>query len=345
MRRIAAWGAILALTVQTGPGEDLPPLPVWSPSDFEKVEKGEIIPGHDFFGIFGTNSGGKPPDLLEEKLPEPLPGESESVEFSTEISRAHLILYFKGIPTDVDGEPVHLIDPQDLLAQQEFRDRQSFLKYHAGESNIDLFVYLFDARQELPEDITIESVYRDLYSQRGPVAVVFYYLGMPERAQLVLSGAIRAVASEDEQSRALRASVQEAFEKSDPAYQLDNFLVELSIRLYWIEREMAGLHQPKAADGTAGAVAKTNVKGGDKTWGLVQAAAMWIGILLGAGGICWLVHYLVARRLRYVFPEVETGPLLGAPHAAGVGAVVSFSSAQIPPSQQRDQVPDYLQRM
>ena len=57
------------------------------------------------------------------------------------------------------------------------------------------------------------------------------------------------------------------------------------------------------------------------------------------------MHYLADRRIRYVFPEVETGPLLGAPHAAGVGAVVSFSSAQLPPSQQRDQVPDYLQRL
>ncbi|NIP97394.1 MAG: hypothetical protein GWO24_29745, partial [Akkermansiaceae bacterium] len=161
----------------------------------------------------------------------------------------------------------------------------------------------------------------------------------------------RAAVSEDEQNRALRASVQEAFEKSDLAYQLDNFLVELSIRLYWIERELAGLRAPGNGTGAGDALAPVAgaasgaVSAGDRTRSLIQAAVIWVACLAAIGGLGWLIYYLADRRIRYIFPEVESGPLLGAPHAAGVGAVISFSSAQIPPSKQRDQVPDYLQKL
>ena len=70
-----------------------------------------------------------------------------------------------------------------------------------------------------------------------------------------------------------------------------------------------------------------------------------VGIVLLAGGSGWVGRLIARRRVRYLFPEVDTGPLLGAPHAAGVGAVISYSSAQVPPSQQRDQGPDFLQQM
>jgi hypothetical protein len=47
---------------------------------------------------------------------------------------------------------------------------------------------------------------------------------------------------------------------------------------------------------------------------------------------------------RYRFPDFEVEPRLGGAHAAGVGAVISFASAAVPPASQRDQVPDYLRR-
>lgn len=336
-----AMGALLAPAL----GTDLPDLPSWSPSDFEKLKSGDLVPGEDFFGDPAENGEG----LAEGILPELPEGEARPEEYVREISPLHLKRYFSAIARDPKGQTSFLVDPQELLAQQEYRDRQSFLAYHSDESAIDMFVYLFDGRQELPDDVTIESVFENLYGAYGSSAVVFYYLGMPERAELMLSEDLRAVVSRDEQSRALRAAVQEAFEKSDAAYQLDNFLVELSIRLYWIEREVAGkgTSAETVADrsATASRPAVLSAATQDPTRRLVARALLWAAIMGAATLLGWLGHLWLERRARYVFPEVDTGPLLGAPHAAGVGAVVSFSSAQLPPAQQRDQVPDYLQRM
>jgi len=322
----------------------LPALPVWSMTDSERVKKGEIVAGQDFFGKQEDIQPGTLPETVERTLPEPEeePGLEEIV---TDIPPEILKTYFEAIASDAEGAPVFLRDPQELLAQQERRDRESFLKYHSGESKIDMFVYLFDERQELPEEITIEAVYDDLYARRGPTALIFYHLGKPDRAQFFLGNDIRAVISEDEQNRALRAAVQEAFEKSDIAYQLDNFLVELSIRLYWIQRELAEVGKPKPSRGGSDVLEARVASSDDRPHPLIGRGLLFVAMMTGVGLLGWLGYYCTERRVRYLFPEVDTGALMGAPHAAGVGAVISFSSAQLPPSQQRDHMPDYLHKM
>lgn len=65
--------------------------------------------------------------------------------------------------------------------------------------------------------------------------------------------------------------------------------------------------------------------------------------VLAVGG--WLAYRKAQRKKTYLFPEVEVKPLLAAPHAAGVGAVIHFGNATLPPSVQKEQVPDYLRKM
>jgi len=324
----------------------LPALPVWSPNDYEKLKRGEIVAGQNFFAPVPIDPDATiEPPVVE--LPKPVEESSQPEEDETAISAEHMAEYFREIPRDGRGEPIFLNDPQDLLSQQEFRDRESFLHYHSSESNIDMFVYLFDQRQEFPVGTDIQTVYGDLYAKHGPVALVFYHLGAPDRSQFFLCSDIRAVISQEEQDRALRAAVQEAFEKSDVADQLEDFLVELSIRLYWIERELKAATATSEARRLESGNQLIPVSGGNEEDNLrligqvvLFALCVILAGLLGWAGLLWLQH-----RRKYRFPEVECGPLLGAPHAAGVGAVICFSNAHLPPSRQRDQVPDYLDRM
>ena len=71
----------------------------------------------------------------------------------------------------------------------------------------------------------------------------------------------------------------------------------------------------------------------------LQAAILVSCILTGL-----ITTWALRRRIRHRFPEFEVEPRLGGAHAAGVGAVISFASATVPPASQRDQVPDYLRR-
>lgn len=343
---------LVALLIGMGlvSAESLPPLPAWSPSDFEKLGRGEIIPGEGLFGRPDEEVEDDPPvaevepPAVEEVLPVEQPVEEPPTELTPELVSA----YLAAAPVDEEGEPHYLVDPQELLAQQDSRDRESFLRYHAVESTIDVHVYLLDARQELPPELTLDAIYEAHYAEGPPCVLVFYHLGVPDRAQLLMSRDVLAVTSEDEQKRALRAAVQEAFEKSDPAYQLDNFLVELSIRLYWIERAMTGGKvagtEMVSASGPR-VLVPGPASGRDEAWEVIRRMIILGSLVTGLALVGLIGKVIADRRIRHVFPEVESGPLLGAPHAAGVGAVVSFSNAHLPPSQQRDEVPDYLQRL
>ena len=315
----------------------LPELPAWSPSDYEGVKMGEIVPGESFFGLSTVD-----PEATIEPLVVDLPEDVEPQtvpEEDTVVSAEIMADYF--LPGK-EGRPVKstfLVDPQNLLSRQEFRDRASFLNYHSDESGIDIVVYLFDAQQELPENYDIDKVLEDELKAHEPVALVYYHLGAPERAELRMSAEIRAVISQDEQDRALRAAITEAFEKTDEALQVDGFLIELSTRLYWIERELeiAGT-QDQSAEVTLAedAVLPENGDPEDSS----QVFALSFLLSLGCVTICtggWLVWSRIARRKKYYFPEVDEDRVFGAPHAGGVGAVVSFRDPQQPPSRQRNQ--------
>jgi hypothetical protein len=136
----------------------------------------------------------------------------------------------------------------------------------------------------------------------------------------------------------------------EPTAQIEAFLVQMSIRIYWMERMLGG----ETAAGEEVAVTMSAVKPAERKSGamdklrpllvgaerFLMPVAMLAGVLIAA----LTANSFLRRRARYRFPDFEVEPRLGGSHAAGVGAVISFASAALPPASQRDQVPDYLRR-
>lgn len=318
-----------------------PPLPTWEGDERKLLEASGWVPG----AILLTGDP-VPDEAVETSAPpleveQPLPEEiADDLAQSSEVPEKFLPAYFAERPK------TFLIDPQNLLSPTDFRDRLSFLNYHSSDSSIDLFVYLIGGEQEIPSEVREEEMIERFFSEGRPAAIVYYYLGAPQRSVVYLSPSITDSISAAEQHRALESSVMQAFERVKPAEQIEKFLVQMSIRIYWMERMLAG--EPTLSDALPVVISKS--KPADKPskflWiqelvekSAVSVAAGVAGLLLIFGGKIWL-----RRRGRYRFPDFEVEPRLGAAHAAGVGAVISFASASVPPASQRDQVPDYLRR-
>jgi hypothetical protein len=279
------------------------------------------------------------------QVEQPKPEEvAQDLAISPEIAEKFLPAYFADRPRSF------LIDPQGLLSPSDYRDRLSFLNYHASDSSIDLFVYVMGGDQEIPSAVREEETIERFFSNGRPAAIVFYYLGAPQRSAVYLSPSITDAVSAAEQRRALESSVMQAFEKTQAPEQIERFLVQMSIRLYWMERMLAGESTAKnALPLVTPTVVKNRKSAVDpakfqriEEW--VQKQAVPVGVLFfslmtALGFSAWL-----RSQARYVFPEIEVEPRLGGAHAAGVGAVISFASAAVPPASQRDQVPDYLRR-
>lgn len=321
-----------------------PPLPSWSAEDRKAAIDHGWLAGKLLLTFelaqAGEGESGTPLDIeapTEEELAI-APGEDE------EVSEEFLAAYFAEKP---EG---HLVDPQNLFSSKEQKDLEAFLARHSSDSSIDMYLYVFGSGQRIPGDVREEEVVERLYSVGKPAVVIYYYLGAPQRTGIYLSPIITDTVSAAEQRRALESSVMQAFGSTKPFEQANAFLVQMSIRIYWMER---------MADGTADATLEnipgdevSSVAGGKglpvkrrfeiPAWGLL--AAWSFAAALGGLLVSWSLIMWWRARARFRFPEFEVEPRLGAGHAAGVGAVISFASPAIPPAMQRSQVPDYMRR-
>jgi hypothetical protein len=110
-----------------------------------------------------------------------------------------------------------LIDPQNLLDSSTFQERLEFLNYHAGDSSIDLFVYVIGGDQQIPSEIDQQDRLSRFFSAGRPAVVVDYYLGAPQRSVFSLSPSITEAISVAERNRALESSIMQALAKTKPS--------------------------------------------------------------------------------------------------------------------------------
>lgn len=333
--------AVLLMGAGLVPGADEPTLPAWQGGE---LAESDGVPGT---GLLTREAiGDDPVQAAVEPLlvAPPKPGEIAADGAPTSlIEERYLAAYFAARPDRF------LVDPQGLLGPSDFRERLAFLNYHAGDSSMDLFVYLIGGDQDIPSEVREEEMIERFFSEGRPAVLVYYYLGAPQRSVVCLSASLTDVISAQERQRALESSVMQALEKTDAAEQLERFLIQMSIRIYWMERVIAG--DPVAVnsdprESQAAAEAGADEASAGMVWLRARAAELAIpGSLFGGILLVALVFSRwQRRRTGYRFPEFEVEPRLGGAHGAGVGAVISFASAALPPASQRDQVPDYLRR-
>ena len=332
-----------------GEGEVSDGLPEWNDQELEALESGEYIPGSSLMGKLAReilDSETQEVIVLDPAIQEIAEEGPKSEEWSKAIGEEYFSAYFRG------GGNGYLVDPQELLATQEFRDREIFLNRHARDFIIDCHFYLFDGLQEIPEEESLEALVESHFEDDNPLAVVFYFMGNPRRSQLVFSNRVVDVVKLEDREKVLRLAIEDALEKSDPASQLDIFSIQLSIGLVMLE-EIVTKEGGSLLGGKTFVMDEENRPRPNQPnlwdklisnrW--VSNTLLGIAILLPACLLGFRVRRIINIRKTYVFPIAEGSGLLDAPHGAGVGGVLSFVSSTASPSSQKQDVPDYLQKI
>jgi hypothetical protein len=247
-----------------------------------------------------------------------------------------------------------LVDPQGLLNAADFQDRLKFLNYHASDSTIDLFVYVIGGDQDFPEERRKREIVERFFAAGRPAVIVFYTLGAPQYSTMDLSPALTSQIPAIDQHHALANSIQQARQKLASVEQFETFCVQLSIRIYWMERLISGEPPVHIKDLPAAPISPEKAKAAEKKaekkakflaiQNQMLQFALPAGVVLGLLAMVCVFWRVRRARARYHFPVLEVEPRLGGNHAAGVGAVISFASAAVPPASQRDQMPEYLRR-
>lgn len=314
--------------------DENPPLPRWSDADAERLLQGENLISDALFRPISEEELAAPVmDGLS--LPEYM-AELLDVGDPTEIAEEDLVKYFDQKPKSF------LTDPQKLLSRQEYRDRLSFLKYHASDSKVGFYVYVFDTKQIIPPNIRVEDVFQRCFADSGPTVLLFYFMGAPERSIIHLSPDLMTAVGRAESARARQSAVNQASVKSQAVDQLDGFCVQMSIRIYWMEKALeAGVIAPPEAEPQAKPEpAHKKYTEMMRHWWSEWNVPFCISVaVLLVGGV--FSHWRRSRR-KYRLPAFPVAVRLGGTQAAGVGAVISFAHANRPAAAQREQLPEDL---
>jgi len=323
------------LLASVASGELEPELPVWREGPRARWEAGGALPSAE------------PRQTAAEALDVARPTAEEIATAGTsssEVPEKYWAAYFGERPREF------LVDPQGLLSSVNFRDRLGFLQYHADDSLIDLFVYVFKGDQEIPGAVREEELAERFFPDGRPAVMVYYYLGAPQRSVMYLSPSLTGVVPVSDRLRALKSSVMQAVGKADPASQFETFLNQMSGRIYRMERMLGDGGAALDATPVPGRRAKAPTKK-SVVWDKLQLVfagarrfTVPVAVLAGALVMALGMNFWLRQRARYRFPELDVEPRLGGAHGAGVGAVISFASAAVSPASQRNQGPDYLRR-
>jgi len=344
MKRLL-WLALAAWLCGHLTARNTTPLPTWNEAERKAMEKSGWLAGGQILG--GSPESDSQRDSADHPLDLGMPSAADLAADQTPASpvpEKFLTAYFDARPE------TFLTDPQGLLDAQSARDELTFLTAHAADSPIDLFIYVFAKDQEIPGEVRGEELSERCFATGRPAMIVYYFLGAPQRAVLYPSPSLPEVISATEQRQALQSAVTQAAEKAKPPEQLQAFTAQLASRIYRMEQLLHGIaSQDDGAKVQARAAKQTK-----KSSPLAERLARWrplaedfaIPGLLLASLLAAILGIVGWRRWRaiYRFPELAVEPRLGGDHAAGVGAVISFASADLRPAAQRNQVAEYLRR-
>ena len=339
MKRFLALG-VSAASVSSLAAASLPALPRWSEVDQLRLKSGEIVVGQALLTEAGVKKKVDTPQvaevLIEAVEEKPSLVENQKLASDSEISGVHLQRYFGERPA------VSLVDPQELLSMQERADLQHALELHSKESDVGLYVYLFDAGQNLPSGYDERSVYESLFADSAePVVIVYYFLEAPLRSRLLLAGGAGDKIPEWRVRELLWNTASKAQEKSAAFDQLDDFVGQLSMRMFWIEETLREFDDQQPLVEAVKAEEKVEARA-EKIKGFWENTAKhyMLKVVLSVVSIAALMGVCVLFwcRRRYVFPDFASTPRLGGVVGGRFGGVLSYRDPHLPPSDQKNKV-------
>jgi hypothetical protein len=247
------------------------PLPAWSPDEWQRLAResappllGGLLPT---LGEDPTLGGQQLGPALSPKYPDgppPMFGdspESARIGLSLFLPEGLMTSAAPSAPPDTRTQPtplIHLrdvtpellasvenwpgddplIDPGSELPETPAEDLRRFLGYHAEQADIPIVVLLLAKDERLPAQADLERFAQGTLSKRR-AALLAYPMGEPWRARLFLPRAAHQAVSSAFLTRLVEACLAEAASATLPEDQLHEYVVQLSIRLFWLQKELA----------------------------------------------------------------------------------------------------------
>lgn len=224
----------------------------------------------------------------------------------------------------------YLIDPDVLVPEMAHLQILRLLEFHARDARIRLHILVIPRHAKLPAEPNVEKIASGSLA-RDESCLLVYPLGEPWRARLFLSRSVFDQTSTRFLTETAGACLGRSLESSDPFDQLHGYGVELSTRLFWLQKALgkknssAGRPQTLAEFSSAAGTSTVASPDDNMRSGLWQFA-IWIlpGVLaillFGWKSRHWQgwKHRQACRRM-WLLPDIEPKARLGGEFTGGGG--------------------------
>lgn len=227
----------------------------------------------------------------------------------------------------------YLIDPDVLVPEMEHSDIERFLEFHARDAHIKLYVLITAHDRKLPEAAELNKIASGSLL-RASACLLVYPLGEPWRARLFVSKSVHEQTSPMFLSETVQACTREAMQSSDGHDQLHRYAVNLSTRLFWLQKALgldakyqSGNEQTLAEVAPEAAVISSTL---NREGILLSMAWVFSSVFaLGIAGV-FCRRFQRQRQLKmkqsvWILPEPETIPRLGGAFTGGGGGMTRYS--------------------
>ena len=253
-----------------------------------------------------------------------------------ELASPQMDLYFGQKPVDF------LVDPPRLLTETQKDDVVRLLQHHARDSQIPLYLFLLDRNQRMPKGFDLASLL-DCWFGETSACVLIVHLGAPRESQFMFTSSLRNEIGAHKMDQWLQECITSAQIASEPIDQVERFVAQNSLRIFWLEKMLHPLPVVNADEAQAKPPVNTaptaiapffsaptvlvNYQAPRAmAWNSFSLTGIGGAGLLAAGSLlrAWLrkSRRMVAEPRR--LSEEETNAYLAAPHCGGHGASIHF---------------------
>ena len=266
-----------------------------------------------------------------------LPAKNQTQPVSMEVLRT----------TFKSDKQVYFLDPQQLITETQTEDLRRLLSDHAGGAKVAIYLLVLAPGQALPDKCDLGQIASGALLNRLSCLVV-YPLKEPWRARLFTSREVDEIASSNYLSVLAQDCIKDSMRASEEVEQLQRFVTQLSIRLFWLERTfpipVRSLVQASPAISPLPGAAKELLPEVEtrpemrnsfdaivrRWWPVLYHSGIALLMLLLGILVCRALYRRRLRRLAqsvWVLPEGDpetTDRRLGAAHCGGCGAMIRY---------------------
>lgn len=331
-------------------------LPQWTEDDIKRLDSGRLVVGKALLTLEGDPTlvdPNSPENTIEDNsvTPRDLPPSRPIVIAPTIIHPTPPLVddrvalnsslvnrYFKN-PISAG-----LFDPQQILSTQARLDIEYALSTLADESPIPVYFYLFDRGQKVIQNYSPKTIFDTHYYADASAIMIYYFVEEPERCQIYFGGKDAQNVKPHEIRELISGVRAGAKKRSNSISQLDEFIRQLSLQLYWIEKSLLEETFVEEIDAENKKSSSGNTKFDKIIVGYKAFASNWWKVATACGGFISLllagVYYVKHRKFR--FPHLKTQTRLNLPNGGGMGGILSYKNQNLPPSAQKEQFDDIL---